>query len=103
MSINELENEEVLFLYFTNRKWLEMYESMFKDLTYQDSLDILDYGRITVTKFITEEELAEMKESDHYKYSLLINSKLEPIVSLIEDVDSSLYTKVKDCFRKTEI
>jgi hypothetical protein len=74
-----------------------------KDMSFQDSLDILDYGRITVTKFVTEEELAEMKESDHYNYSVVINSKLEPVVALIEDVDSSFYAKVKDCFKKTEI
>ena len=103
MSINELNNEEVLFLYFTNRKWIDTYEDMFKHKSIIDTMEILDFGRISVTKYIYDESIDEMQDSSHYKYSFDINEKLEPVAHMIEDIDPNLFDKVKDCFEKTQI
>ena len=103
MSINELSNEEVLFMYFSNRKWLTTYEEIFEYKSMEETLEILDFGKVTVTKYIGEDELERLKESEHYLYALSIQKKLGPIVDMIEDIDTSLYEKVKTCFDKIEI
>jgi hypothetical protein len=103
MSINELSNEEVIFLYLSNRKWMDTYEDMFQHKSIVDTMEILDFGKISVTKYIDDESIEEMHKSLHYKYSFDINEKLEPVASMIEDIDSDLYNKVKACFEKTEI
>lgn len=103
MSINELSNEEVLFMYFSNRKWLTTYEEIFEHKSTEETLEILDFGRVTVTRYIADEDVEKLKESKHYKYAIGIQEKLGPIVDMIEDIDISLYEKVKTCFDKIEI
>lgn len=103
MSINELSNEEVLFMYFSNRKWLTTYEEIFEYKSMEETLEILDFGKVTVTKYIPDDEIEKLKESEHYLYAVGIQEKLGPIVDMIEDIDLSLYEKVKTCFNKIEI
>lgn len=103
MSINELSNEEVLFIYFSNRKWLNTYEDIFQYKNVEETLEILDFGKVTVTKYMTDEEIEKLKESEHYHYATNIQEKLGPVVDMIEDIDSNLYEKVKQCFSKIEI
>jgi len=103
MNINELSNEEVLFLYFSNRKWVETYEDIFEHKNIEDRLDILDFGHVTVTRYLHDEDIDDMVKRDHYKYSMSINEKLGPIADIIEEADSVLYNHVKDCFNKAEI
>lgn len=103
MNINELSNEEVLFLYFSNRKWVDTYDDIFEHKSIEDRLEILDFGQVTVTRFLREEDLDNMVKADHYKYCTVINDKLEPIVDIIQEADSVLYASIKDCFEKAEI
>jgi hypothetical protein len=103
MNINELSNEEVLFLYFSNRKWVETYEDIFEHKNIEDRLEILDFGHVTVTRYLHDEDIEEMLKRDHYKYCTDINKKLSPIADIIEEADSALYNNIKDCFNKAEI
>jgi hypothetical protein len=103
MNINELNNEEVLFLYFSNRKWVDTYDDIFEHKSIEDRLEILDFGQVTVTRYLHEEDIDEMVKRDHYKYCTGINDKLAPIVDIIEEADSVLYKSVKDCFEKAEV
>jgi hypothetical protein len=103
MNINELNNEEVLFLYFSNRKWVETYEDIFEHKNIEDVLDILDFGQVRVTRYLQDEDIDEMVTRDHYKYCMSINQKLGPIADIIEEADSVLYNQVKDCFEKAEV
>jgi len=43
-----------------------------------------------------EEELVEIKNSDHYKYVLNLHEKLEPIATIIGEVDPKLYDEVEE-------
>lgn len=103
MNINELSNEEVLFLYFSNRKWVDTYEDIFEHKNIEDRLEILDFGQVTVTRYLHDEDIEDMLKRDHYKYCMDINKKLAPIADIIEEADSVLYNNIKDCFNKAEI
>ena len=103
MNINELNNEEVLFLYFSNRKWIDTYEDIFEHKNIEDVLDILDFGQVRVTRYLHDEDIEDMLKRDHYKYCTAINQKLAPIADIIEEADSVLYNHVKDCFEKAEV
>jgi hypothetical protein len=102
MSINELSNEEVLFLYLNNRKWVEMYYDVINQKTIVDVLDILDFGNVTVTRFLNDEDVASMENSEHYRLTNLLNDKLAPLADLIQDADPELFEKVKSSFEKIE-
>lgn len=103
MNLNELDNEEVLFLYFGNRKWVDEYEDIFEHKSIIDTIDILDFGNVSVTRYITDEAIDKIKESKHYKYALMIDEKLSPIADMIADIDSTLFNKIKECFSNIEI
>jgi hypothetical protein len=103
MNLNELDNEEVLFMYFGNRKWLDEYEDIFKHKSIIDTIDILDFGNVSVTRYITDEDIDKIKESKHYTYALMIDEKLSPIADMIGDIDSNLFNKIKDCFENIQI
>lgn len=103
MSINELSNEEVLFLYFSNRKWLDTYDDIAEHKSIVSGIDILDYGHISVTRFVLDEEIDGMKKTSHYRLANVIEEKLGPLVDLIEDADPTLFNEVKECFNKIEI
>ena len=103
MNLNELDNEEILFLYFSNRKWVDEYEDIFEHKSIIDTIDILDFGNVSVTRYITDEGMDKIKESKHYKYALMIDEKLSPIAEMIGDIDSNLFNKIKDCFSNIQI
>jgi hypothetical protein len=101
MSINELSNEEVLFIYFSNNRWLERYSEIFEESGIYEELHLLDIGKITVFNKLTEEETQELKESKHYDLVSKINTLLEPVAILIEESNPELYKSVEDSFKKT--
>ena len=102
MSINELSNEEVLFLYFTNHNRLEDYQNIIGEKQVTDTLGILDYGAVTVTRFLVDEDIVNIEKSGSFRLTNLIHEKLSPLVELIEDADPELFMEVKSCFEKEE-
>lgn len=103
MKLSDLDNREILFIYFSNRKWLDTYEDIFEHKSLEDVMNILDFGQIRITQPLNDEELNKIQESEHYLISSNINNKLEMIVDMIEEADKSLYNEVKDCFNESRI
>lgn len=103
MKLSDLSNEEVLFMYFSNRKWLDTYEDIFKYKELHDRLDILDVGFVTVTQKLNDDDIERMRETHHYKLALAVETKLYPLVDMIQDADADLYQSVVECFNKAEI
>ena len=103
MRLSDLNNEEVLFMYFSNRKWVDTYEDIFEYKSIEDVMSILDFGQIRVTQNLSDEDIERIKETRHYKMALAVEIKLYPLVDMIKDADPDLYESVVDCFKKAEI
>jgi hypothetical protein len=103
MKLSDLDNREILFIYFGNRKWLDTYEDIFEHKSIEDVMNILDFGQIRVTQPLGDEDIAKMQETEHYILVCNINKKLEVIVDMIEEADKGLYDEVRDCFNKAKI
>jgi hypothetical protein len=101
MTINELTNEEVLFMYFENHNWLTRYQSIIKEKVIVDQMNIIGLTEIRVTEKLEDEDIDEICKAPHYKMCVSVHEKLHPIVELIEEVNPELYNKVQLYF--TEI
>lgn len=103
MTLNDLGNREVLFIYFSNRKWIDTYEDIFEHKSIEDVMSILDYGQIRITQNLSDEDIDKIQDTQHYKLAIEVHEKLHPVVELIEEVDLGLYDDVKNCFNKMMI
>lgn len=95
MKLNELNNEEIVFLYIRNHETLSVVENIIKEKMATETIEILDYGIISVSRTLTDEDVKEIQDGDYYKNLININEKLEPIAQMIEDVDPDMYERVK--------
>jgi hypothetical protein len=98
MNLNELTNEEILYLYFMTKDQLNHYESIIEKGGSEDVLDILDAGRITIYNRYTEEALEQLQEDPYYLAVVKLYEKLEPVATLIEETDPSLFSKINENF-----
>lgn len=98
MNLNELTNEEILYIYFSNKEFLDRYNNIMEIGGIEDVIDILEAGRITVYNRYTEEALNELSEDPHYLIVKHIDKKFEPIASIIEETDPSLFRRVQEAF-----
>ena len=57
MKLSDLDNREILFIYFNNRKWLDIYEDVFEHKSIEDVMNILDFGQIRITQPLNEQEI----------------------------------------------
>lgn len=103
MKLSDLDNREILFIYFSNRKWLDTYEDIFEHKSLEDVMNILDFGQIRITQPLSDAEMEKMRESEHYILATNINRKLEDVVDMIEEADKELYDEVLGCFDKAKI
>jgi malonyl CoA-acyl carrier protein transacylase len=103
MTLNDLDNREILFIYFSNRKWIDTYEDIFEHKSIEDVMSILDYGQIRVTQNLSDEDIDKIQATQHYELAIQIHEKLHPVIELIEEVDLDLYDKVKNCFNQMMI
>lgn len=103
MKLSDLDNREILFIYFSNRKWLDTYEDIFEHKSLEDVMNILDFGQIRITQPLSDEDIRKMQESEHYIIACNINKKLEDVVDMIEEADKGLYDEVLGCFDKAKI
>ena len=101
MTINELTNEEVLFMYFENHNWLTRYQNIIKEKVIVDQMNIIGLTEIRVAEKLEDEDIDEICKTPHYKMCVSVHEKLHPIVELIEEVNPELYNKVQLYF--TEI
>jgi hypothetical protein len=96
MNLNELTNDELLFVYFSNKSLYDLYETVLADKKYESVIDMFDMGSIIVKNTLFEEELIEIISSDHYVSVVNLHEKLQPIAQIIGEVDSKLYDKVEE-------
>jgi len=94
MSLNELSNEQILFLFLSNKELYDSYGIVLENKKYQSSLNLLDMGNIVVTHLVNDEDIDEIKNSKHYNYVVEMHEKLEPIALMIEEANPKLYEKI---------
>ncbi len=73
MRLSDLDNREILFIYFSNRKWLDTYEDIFEYKSIEDVLNILDFGQIRITQPLSDEDILKIQESEHFILATNIN------------------------------
>lgn len=100
MNLNELSNEQIVFLYLRNNETLIALTTMIEKKIATETIEILDQGVISVSTILNDEDVKTIEEGDYYKNVVAINEKLEPIAQLIEDVDPTMYQRVKNCLNQ---
>jgi hypothetical protein len=95
---HNLDNEEVIFLYLSNRKFVEQYDIIFEQGGVESVMDLSDSAYVVGFKQMSEQDLMDLMEDPHYKYCVSVDKKLEPIVELIRETLPELYTKVEKSF-----
>ena len=98
MNLNELTNEEVLFIYFSNKEQLDTYDLIIEEEGTESVIELGDAGRIIVFNKFTEDALAELADDPHYLSVKAMHAKLEPIANMIEEADSVLFRQVQQNF-----
>jgi hypothetical protein len=64
-----------------------------------NELEIPQMGYISVFKEMADEDIDEMMESAHYKYCVEIQTKLEPVIDMIQESLPEIYEKVENAFK----
>jgi hypothetical protein len=100
-NFHNLDNEEILFIYITNKKFLDKYESIFDAGGIEKSLDLQEGGLITAFRMLTDEDIDEIKKDNHYLYCLSVDKKLSPIIDIIRETLPELYDKILESFNDT--
>ena len=102
MELHGLTNEEILFVYMSNKKRIETYSLILEKRGIYNELEIPEVGYVSVFRNMGEEDLAEMLESPHYKLALQIQEKLEPIADMIQENLPEEYEKIDKIFKDLE-
>jgi len=95
---HNLDNEEVVFLYLSNKKFVEQYDIIFEQGGVESIMDLSDSAYVVGFKQMSEQDLLDLMEDSHYKYCVSVDKKLSPIVELIRETLPELYTKVEKSF-----
>lgn len=93
-----LDNEEIIFVYLSNRKFLEQYEAVFKSNGLESSIELPENTYVVKYDNLTEEDLLGLANDPHYLYCIKVNEKLEPVVDLIRESFPEIYDKVLNTF-----
>lgn len=95
---HNLDNEEVVFLYLSNKKFVDQYNIIFELGGIESVMDLSDSAYVVGFKEMSEQDLLDLMDDSHYKYCVNVDSKLSPIVELIRETLPELYTKVEQSF-----
>lgn len=95
---HNLDNEEVVFLYMSNKKFVDQYNIIFEQGGIESVMDLSDSAYVVGFKEISEQDLLDLMDDPHYKYCVSVDTKLSPIVELIRETLPELYTKVEQSF-----
>ena len=95
---HNLDNEEVVFLYLSNRKFVDQYDIIFEQGGIESVMDLSDSAYVVGFKEMSEQDLLDLMDDPHYKYCLGVDKKLSPIVELIRETLPDLYIKVEKSF-----
>lgn len=100
MSYHGLSNEEIIFLYLHNKKQLDHLSEILDTGSIETTLSI-GIGTMTAMKLLDDDQVEYLKSHALYQYLVSIDSKLEPIVDMIRDVDPETYQSVEESFNLT--
>jgi len=95
---HNLDNEEVVFLYLSNKKFVEQYDIIFEQGGIESIMDLSDSAYVVGFKQMSEQDLLDLMDDSHYKYCVSVDKKLLPIVELIRETLPELYKKVEKSF-----
>ena len=101
-NFHNLDNEEVVFVYLTNKKFIDQYEGIFTNRGVESALDLSENAYVVSFREMSEQDLIGLLDDPHYKYCLAVDNKLAPIVELIQEELPDLYNKVANSFGKIE-
>ena len=99
---HNLDNEEVIFLYLSNKKFIDQYSIIFENGGIESVMDLSDSAYVVGFKQLSEQDLINLLDDPHHKYCVSVNEKLEPIVELIRETLPKLYDKVEKSFLSTK-
>jgi hypothetical protein len=99
---HNLDNEEVVFLYLSNKKFIDQYNTIFENGGIESVVDLSDSAYVVGFKQLSEQDLLNLMDDPHYKYCVNVNEKLEPIVELIRETLPKLYNMVEKSFSSTK-
>jgi hypothetical protein len=95
---HNLDNEEVVFLYLSNKKFVDQYNIIFEQGGIESVMDLSDSAYVVGFKEMSEQDLLDLMDDPHYKYCVNVDNKLSPIVELIRETLPELYSKVNKSF-----
>lgn len=95
---HNLDNEEVVFLYLSNKKFVEQYDIIFEQGGVESIMDLSDSAYVVGFKQMSEQDLLNLMDDPHYKYCVSVDKKLSPIVELIRETLPELYKMVEKSF-----
>lgn len=95
---HNLDNEEVVFLYLSNKKFVEQYDIIFEQGGVESIMDLSEMAYVVGFKQMSEQDLLDLMDDPHYKYCISVDKKLSPIVELIRETLPELYKKVEKSF-----
>ena len=93
MKFDELNNEEIVFVYCLMKDGLDTFNS-YIDKRGVDYIVDSPMGKVKLFKEFTQEELDGIVASDKYKLFSSVVSKYTPIVELIADAEPDLIDRV---------
>lgn len=102
-AFHNLNNTEVLHVYFSNKAMLLKYDEMFKYGSIEEMLVLNENTVINKLNVVDDEDLKQIAESDHYKNCVNVESKLYPIIELIREELPDLYDRVKKSFNNPNL
>lgn len=95
MKINELNNEEVLFINYILQQVLSGFNTLLEDKGIHETLDS-QFGPVTIFKEFTEQELEKITTSDKLRIVKSITDKFGPISDMISESDPELHAKINN-------
>jgi hypothetical protein len=100
MSLNELTPKEVLTIYLMNKNKLDIYQELFETKMIVENLILSETTTLSSRYLLTEESIDQLKTSIHYMFIVDLDKKLEPIASVIIDVEKNLYNQIIESFKE---
>lgn len=95
---HNLDNEELIFVYLTNKRFVDKYNFIFEEGGIESVMDLSSDTYVVGFRKMSEQDLINLLDDPHYKYCLSVDEKLTPIVEIIRDTIPDLYDKVEKSF-----
>lgn len=95
MDFHGLSNEQIVFMYLENKTQLNYFEDIIDNEGIVTEIELPLFGTSTHVHKISNELLDSIDTSELVTYLRDIDRILEPVVSLIKEVDPKMFEKVE--------